>query len=185
MRIQDYRTITALVGMLWLTPAVHAGDIIYVDKNATGSGSDWCQAYEGLGVGIANANSGDEIRVADGTYKPGSLRTSSFQLKDGVTVKGGYAGCGAADEDARDIEIYETILSGEIGSSGTTTDNCYHVVDGSSVDASAVLDGFTITAGYADAQSAPNRDGGGMYINDTSKYPLIAEENISSIRELS
>ena len=42
------------------------------------------------------------------------------------------------------------------------TDNSYHVVTGSGTDATAVLDGFTVTAGNANG-SFPNNSGGGMY----------------------
>ena len=47
-------------------------------------------------------------------------------------------------------------------------ENSYHVVTGSSTDASAVHDGFTITRGNANTESGPNRFGGGMYSNGGS-----------------
>ena len=59
-----------------------------------------------------------------------------------------------------------TTLSGDLDrddeSSGDKTDNAYHVVTGSDTDATAILDGFTITAGNASGASSPV--GGGMYI---------------------
>ena len=76
--------------------------------------------------------------MAVGTYIPGTAEADTFQLLDGVTIKGGYAGYG----DVRDVEIYETILSGD--------NNRYHVVTGSGTGATAVLDGFTVTGGNAD-----------------------------------
>jgi len=72
---------------------------------------------------------GDEIWVAAGTYTPGATREDTFQLKNGVALYGGFAG---------------TILSGDIGDSGSSADNSYHVVSGSGTDRSAVLDGFTV-----------------------------------------
>lgn len=94
----------------------------------------------------------EEIHVAQGTYKPaspGGDRNATFQLVAGVNLKGGYAGFGESDPDARNIRTYETILSGDLnGNDGPNFtnrgDNSAHVVKGCS---GAVLDGFTITGG--------------------------------------
>jgi hypothetical protein len=137
-------------------------NIIYVDCNAEGinNGSSWENAFnnlqDALGVLSDKICWTIEILVADGTYKPGTLRTDSFQLLNYVTLKGGYAGYGTVDPDARNTELYETILSGDI-----VGDNSYHVVIGSGTDSTAVLDGFTITGGNANG-SYPNDNGGGM-----------------------
>ena len=153
--------------------------IYYVDDDANGvnDGSSWTDAYRYLQNGLAAAWSGDEIRVAQGIYKPvegvgimpGS-RTATFQMKNGVTVKGGYAGFGEPDPDARDIELYETILSGDLLGNdepdfANNGDNSYHIVTGSGTDETAVLDGFTITAGNANGQGYPlyQNCGGGMF----------------------
>jgi hypothetical protein len=91
-------------------------------------------------------------------------RTATFQLKSGVIIKGGYAGFGEPNADARDVGTYETVLSGDIGILGDISDNSYHVVTGSGCDETAVLDGFTITAGYANEDyPSPHANGGGMY----------------------
>jgi hypothetical protein len=49
---------------------------------------------------------------------------------------------------------------------GNKCENTYHVVTGSGTDATAVLDGFTITAGNANAPSQPENYGGGMSNGD-------------------
>jgi parallel beta-helix repeat protein len=77
-------------------------------------------------------------------------------------MKGSYAGYGDPNPNARSVDAYPTILSGDIGLRVDRRDNSYHVVTGSGTDPNAILDGFTITAGYADG-SAPNNRGGGMY----------------------
>ncbi len=62
----------------------------------------------------------------------------------------------------------ETVLSGNIGSSGDDDDNCYHVFfNPSGLDNTAVLDGFTISGGYAEG-SGPTQSGAGMlnYMNE-------------------
>jgi len=112
----------------------------------------------------------DDKQVA-GTM-PGD-RTASFQLKNGVTIKGGYAGAGAQDPNVRDIQLYETILSGDLSGNDKEVknpcellddpcraENSYHVVTANVKDASTLLDGFTITGGNANG-SYPY--GGGMY----------------------
>ena len=161
--------------LLWLMCGSATGSvIIYVDGDAGGAndGSSWCDAYNYLQDGLAAAVSGDEIRVAEGTYmadrstsRPGGTgdRRETFQLVSGVMVRGGYAGCGQVDPDGRDREVYETVLSGDIGEAGVAADNSYHVVTGSGTDANTVLDGFTITGGNADAAPSLYRFGGGMY----------------------
>lgn len=125
--------------------------VIYVDINATDpvhDGGSWTTAYLDLQQALAAAVAGDEIRVADGVYKPteGTDRALSFRLKTGVRVLGGYAGAGAVNPDARDKTVWVTSLSGDIGTVGVANDNSMTVVIGSGVDATAELDGFTITA---------------------------------------
>ncbi len=151
-----------------LEPRLLLASTIYVDRNSPGpsrSGASWVSAYTDLQQALAQATSGTEIHVADGTYKPtsGTSRSISFQLKNGVTLLGSYAGYGAANPDARDIAVNATILSGNIGKAGSNYDNSYHVVVGSGTDGTAVLDAFIITAGNAVGSSFPTNSGGGLY----------------------
>ncbi|MFI5377668.1 MAG: Ig-like domain-containing protein [Tepidisphaerales bacterium] len=156
---------------------------IYVDVNSPGpthNGISWATAYVDLQQALTAAAAGNTVKVADGTYKPTSTsdQTKSFQLKTGVAVYGGYAGYGAANPDARDVAAYPTILSGDIGAIGNNADNSYHVVVGSGTTSTAVLDGFTITAGNANGSSFPTNSGGGMY-NSTGS-PTVANCTFSN-----
>jgi len=103
-------------------------------------------------------------------------RAVTFQLKHGVIIKGGYAGAGEPDPNARDIELYETILSGDLSGNDvyvndprdlldepTRQENSYHVVTGGGTDDTAVLDGFTITAGNANGSWSGSQRGGAMW----------------------
>lgn len=158
-----------------------SGQIIYVDDSATGAGdgSSWCNGYVHLQDALNAATSNtliEEIRIAEGTYKPdvgvGQValsRTSTFQLINGVALRGGYAGCGAPNPDARNPDAYPTILTGDLAGndvgdrfSNSRLENAYHVVTGNGTDSSAVLDGLIITAGRATGVDI-QRDGGGLY----------------------
>ena len=148
---------------------------IYVDDSTSGTnnGSSWINAYNNLqdALNEARYTSGSvEIRVAQGTYRPDrgfgqqpGDREATFGLLNNVALFGGYAGHGSSDPDARNIELYETILSGDLQDNDmevaspadmagnlTRAENCYHVVTANGTGATAVLDGFTITAGQDD-----------------------------------
>jgi hypothetical protein len=150
------------------------GSTIYVDDTAVGldNGTSWANAYASLQTAITTAVSGDEIHVAQGTYKPtmDTDRTKNFALKNDVSILGGYAGAGATDPDARDVTGTPSVLSGDIGG-GSTADNSYHVVVGNGTNSTAVLDGFTITAGNANGTSTATY-GGEMY-NEYYSSPTL------------
>ncbi|MHC4425315.1 MAG: hypothetical protein ACYSYV_04365, partial [Planctomycetota bacterium] len=184
----DRRWLLCTLFLLAAACTAATGRVIYVNADDTGAnnGSSWANAYWCLQDALADAWLGDEIRVAQGTYKPDQHvvtiprlgppqvtssgdRTATFQLISGVTIKGGYAGPSERDPDARDIELYETILSGDLnGDDGSdftnNSENSYHVVTGSGTSPTEldVLAGFTITGGNADGPP-PHDRGGGMY----------------------
>ncbi|MBN2271392.1 MAG: hypothetical protein JXN61_12305, partial [Sedimentisphaerales bacterium] len=169
------------------------GKVIYVDDDATGAknGSSWTDAYRYLQDALADANAAEkpvEIRVAQGTYRPDEDtlhpdgtgdRKASFELINGMTLQGGYAGLDEPDPNARDTGLYETILSGdldgndievtegswwELSEESTRAENSYHVVTGNDIDNAVSLDGFTIRAGNANEEwsSKYHINGGGM-----------------------
>ena len=159
-------------------------EIVYVDSGAPGipeNGSNWYQAFDSLQEALGVAQPGDEIHVAQGEYcpgLPGAARSSTFQLSNGVTIKGGFAGYGEPTPDQRDSYTYETILSGDLNGDDSAVsdaeqmatdanrvDNCYHVVAGTDTDSSAVLDGFVISGGDTTGLVPAIARGGGM-IND-------------------
>ncbi|MFN8485160.1 MAG: choice-of-anchor Q domain-containing protein [Anaerolineae bacterium] len=158
----------ALATVLLLGQPASATGVVYVVPGGAGtqSGASWANARD-LAAALTAANSGDELWVKAGTYKPTTTtdRTATFALKTGVALYGGFAGA-ETGRSQRNWTTNVTILSGDIGTVNNTSDNSYHVVVGSGVDSTAVLDGFTITGGSADAplsELSADHDGGGMY----------------------
>jgi predicted outer membrane repeat protein len=142
--------------------------VAYVDLNAVGlgTGDSWGDAYTSLQDALSAASACAtiaEIWVADGTYyaTDDTDRAATFQLINNVAVYGGFAG-GETALAQRDWVANPTILSGDIGTPADSTDNSYHVVNGSGSDSTAVLDGLTVTSG--NASGAPITQGGGIYI---------------------
>jgi hypothetical protein len=191
--IANQRTLrTVSILLVLLATTVASAKVIYVDCNAPGAndGTSWQDAYNFLQDALADANSlldkPVEIRVAQGRYTPDSNsavpdgtgdRHATFRLISGAALKGGYAGFGQLNPDARDIKVYETILSGDLDGNdvyvadpcdlwkeATRCENSYHVVIGSDTDPNALLDGFTVTGGNANGTWDQDRTncGGGM-----------------------
>ncbi|UCC29868.1 MAG: S8 family serine peptidase [Phycisphaerales bacterium] len=100
--------------------------VMYVDDDASegGDGTSWSTAYKYLQDALATAISGHLIHVAGGTYRPDAGeaetvipgdRDATFRLIRGIELYGGYAGlANPGDPDLRDVELYETILSGDL-----------------------------------------------------------------------
>jgi len=174
------------------------------DAPAGGDGSSWDKAYRFLQDGLDSATAGDEIRVAQGVYKPDRSemnpegtrdRRASFELVSGISLVGGYAGLGAADANGRDIEVYKTVLSGDLAGNDvevtdlstlrdepTRKDNAYHVL---TITGPAEVEGFIITRGHAfdvgwgHVGYATGNYGGGMYVvlSDASVKDCMFEGN--------
>jgi hypothetical protein len=161
-------------------------DVYRVDGTAPpgGDGLSWDTAFKYLQDALGAAAAGGEIRIAGGIYQPdqdeaGNVtpgdRHASVHLVSALAIYGGYAGlANPGNPDARDIALYQTILSGDLAGNDdpndvflNRSDNSYHVVIASSTDAGARLDGVTIQGGFAVVYDGePN--GGGIYMVDGS-----------------
>jgi phosphotriesterase-related protein len=172
------------------------GKTIYVDDDATGAndGTSWTNAYVYLQDALADGETAEEpveIRVAQGIYRPDqgtgithSDREATFQLINDVTVLGGYIGVGEPDPNSRNVELYESILSGDLNGDDTQvasprylledpsrSENSYHVVNSIGTNDTAMLDGFTITGGVANG--TPRKNAGGGLFNDFGSPTLV------------
>jgi hypothetical protein len=162
-----------------------AGKTIYVDTSSTGvnDGTSWKNAYNFLQDALADANDSKkpvEIRVAQGIYKPDQGvnqtpgdRGATFKLINGVALRGGFAGLALPDSNARNVGLYETTLSGEIGGGrfSTIQDNCYHVLTAQNLDRTMAVDGFAIVGGNANEFGL--HGGGGGLLNNGSDLTLV------------
>lgn len=177
------RRITSMLGLACLAVAglaqAQGGGAgtcrVRTDGVAGNDGSSWAQAmplHAALGSVACT-----EVWVAEGVYKPttttGDLVTS-FVIRPGVAVYGGFAG-GETSRDQRDPAAHRGVLSGDIDgddtvdAEGITVDgrdivgeNSFHVVWlGNGTTADTVLDGFTLTGGWANGSNVGVEHSGG------------------------
>ncbi|MFT7487535.1 MAG: hypothetical protein ACI9F9_003396 [Candidatus Paceibacteria bacterium] len=134
-------------------------------------GLGWSSAFHTTDEALTQAHFGDEIWVKAGRYFPSTLtdsndpRTASLSIPVGVSFYGGFNGTEATL--AQRAGLYDqTILSGDLGLSGDSSDNAYHVVKavflGGTPAKPTILDGFTIRDGNANAPG--HSGGGGVYM---------------------
>lgn len=171
-----------IMGGIIFTSAMAISGTIYVDTGAGGSdtGDSWVNAFTNLQDGLAAASSGDEIWVAKGTYYPGTTRADTFQLISGVILYGGFISGDAFGD--RDWQNNETILSGDIGTQGVSTDNSYHVITGTN---DVNINGFSVKDGYADGTAPDDQGGGYTHPTDSAHFTIencLFEDNFATNR---
>lgn len=176
------RIIARLVGVLlpMLSCQVSSAAIIYVDADAPGpvhDGASWKTAYPHPDDAFADVIFNDEIRIAQGTYKPDASgmpdpRQATINLPSFAMIKGGYAGWGESDPDARDIDAFITRFSGDVLGDDlpgqNRDDNSFNVVTANLVGPETTLSGVTVSGGNSTAPFAPpffplGKPGGGMW----------------------
>lgn len=143
---------------------------VRADAAPGGDGISWANAFDDLTACLCAADGSggavQEIWVKAGTYtsdRGTGDREATFRLREGLAIYGGFDGT-ETERTQRDWAANVTILSGDIGAGGDGSDNCYHVVDASQLDATAILDGFVITGGNADGVD-PHDGGGGVLVH--------------------
>jgi hypothetical protein len=136
----------------------HSQTVVYVDDDANpgGDGTSWATAYDNLASALAAISAG-EVWVAEGFYTPGSPgdETASFVMQNNVAIYGGFNGT-ETSRNQRDWIANVTALSGDLGGDdeygfnfNIHTANSDHVVRTVDVDASGILDGFTVIGGHS------------------------------------
>ncbi|WP_298221627.1 T9SS type A sorting domain-containing protein [Flavobacterium sp.] len=178
--------------------------IYYVDASKTDNtenGLTWATAKKDVQNAIDLAVAGDQIWIKAGVYYPNAspnMTASStvtatspltsrdyyIQLKDGVSIYGGFAGTETALSQ-RNISDNPTYIDGDIGVAGDKTDNCYHLMIyvGNYSTTGVTVDGLLLRNGNATRLAAstdyseetyifangfdnpiPRRIGGGLYV---------------------
>ena len=167
------RRAAAFIIILIACPFSAHASIIYVDDDAPagGDGSSWATAYTFLQDALAAADrlpEPVEVRIAQGVYRPDRSsaspggtgdRLATFPLLDNIAMRGGFAGIAAPDPNARDIVLYETILSADLAGDDlpvldprdlrtepTRADNARVLVTAGSCSRSAVVEGLTLSS---------------------------------------
>ncbi|HFA49327.1 MAG TPA: hypothetical protein ENJ95_09955 [Bacteroidetes bacterium] len=155
--------------------------VIYVDASATGNadGTTWGNAYPKLQTALSSATPGDSIWVAAATYLPTETddRTVYFELKDGVKLLGGFAG-NETSVSERDWQANPSVLSGDIGIAGDSTDNSYTILYMRAPGPATLVDGFTFAGGVADDFGnicSPGSCGAAIYIDgqEAEAHPRV------------
>lgn len=167
-----------------------ASGIVYVKPTAAGNGDghNWANATADLQA-AAVASGATQVWIAGGTFvpqKPAATplvadpdnRNNAFVFKNGLFVAGGFAGTETTlSQRNLSLTANTTTLSGNIGSAGVATDNCYHVA----VVQNATLDGVTVSGGYANASGMYNSisqsTGGGIIANRATVANVTLKNN--------
>jgi hypothetical protein len=150
---------------------------IWVNPTATGSGfglspeHGYANLNQALSVSHGCLTALQSVSLVAGTYIPDNMGTanrhSSFILPDNFQLLGGFS----PDGSTRDPAVYASILSGDIGAQGISTDNVYHVITIADGLASVSLDGVIIAHGQADA---PGFDkGAGILVGGTCNMEKV------------
>lgn len=155
----------ALFILFCLSHQALIGKTIYVNLDASGNGTgfNWFNAVTDLQQAINFANSGDIIRVAEGTYVKAynpQVNTPYFLINKNIQIYGGYNSYGQ-----RDIKLYPTILSAQVTAGSRQNHVMY--IDGTTnaISDYCRLDGITFQDGLADGGI---KSGGGLYIDHAS-----------------
>jgi hypothetical protein len=174
-----------------------SAETFYVSPSGTGNGqTSWGNASANLQSVIELAQNGDEIWVAQGSYRPNIKagngtedRDVAFVLKSGVAIYGGFLGTEITRTE-RNPTLNITILSGDINNTPTNNaDDAYHVVISLGNTNTTILDGFTIERGNANGTgnitigtyttTARNSGGGIFSRSSAAKFSnLVIQKNL-------
>ncbi|MFH1109977.1 MAG: hypothetical protein V1790_12410, partial [Planctomycetota bacterium] len=108
---------------------------------------------------------------------------------DDIADLAGFASCysGSGQAYAPGCASFDLDIDGDVDAAdGRIDENAYHVVTASGTNATAVLDGFTITSGNADRSTDPDYNGGGilMVTGGATFRSLTVQTNFATKLEL-
>ena len=184
-----FLAVLILSGCIVWSSSSSEGAVKYVTEGGNGArdGTSWGDAYgeAEFRPALDAAVSGDEFWVAAGRYRPSTTGGVlwAFIINGGVSLYGGFAGTETA-RDQRDWETNVSVLTGDLDFNDTADGNGITarvqdiniagngnsrqvVIVSGNIGHGSVLDGFAVTAGYADG----GNNGGGM-INEASDVEI-------------
>lgn len=153
-------------------------DTLYVASIAEpgGDGRSWKSAYRYLTTALDAWKTGDQIWVAQGTYRADDGegrtrgdRTASFVIRQGMLIFGGFK-LGETSRELRDWFRYPSVLNGDLENNDgdavmaddpRRAENTRHILDlrNEAIDSTTIINGLTIVRGNADIEG-----GGGAII---------------------
>jgi len=155
-----------------LMSAVAGANVVYVNGSALGmnDGTSWSNAFQHLSDALTAAEPGDEVWVAQGTYRPDESaqnpsgdgdRSKTYRLVSGVRLLGGFAG----DEllaHQREPWTRPTVISGDLAENDlpgfqNRNENSLTLLYLATATTTALIDGFVFTssAGLAIGSGRP------------------------------
>jgi gliding motility-associated-like protein len=177
--MKKLQTIGLLIAICCLYSPIFSQTTYYVDASMpdnTGNGTSWLTAKKDVQDAIDSSSPGDQIWVKSGVYIPKNYpatliplaetfpvgspvlpltdRHYMFFMKNNLKIYGGFAGTETNINQRTNIfGSNKTTFSGDVGTVGDSTDNCYHILVYLAPDAGAVaptIDGIHFEGGCAD-----------------------------------
>jgi trimeric autotransporter adhesin len=174
MHTPSHPSLVATALLALAATSLASADTIFVNASqvlpvALQTGNSWAFAYKDLQAALAEAQPGDDIWVAKGTYRPTTTgdRSAAFFIPDDVRVFGGFVSGDALLADRLPL-VNKTILSGDIGIPGNA-DNSFHVVRFINTTSGTVLCGFFVTGGNANGGGSDSLGAGIRMANSTAQ----------------
>ncbi|MDN4165207.1 immunoglobulin domain-containing protein [Cytophagales bacterium LB-30] len=187
----DYRVEVTENNCTGASTAYRVGRTFYVNRLSAvtnGDGSSWESPFLSLHDALSVAVSGDQVWVAQGTYRPStSDRLVRFTVPSGVKVFGGFAGT-ETDPSERALGQY-TILNGDINgdddglvnlSNTTMVDNSLTLMYLENPKGN-VVDGFIFQRGFA---NYTNSDVNGQQAAGLFVYAIDEQDNSVTVRNV-